>query len=94
MDQLNSWITPALTDSISGLFFYERKRRDTSFNKILCKLDYNNTQMMTRRPAGATTGGSAMVSDLIKARDAKLKINTHVWIFVQSRWKFAQFGAL
>jgi hypothetical protein len=35
---LNSWITPALTDSMS-VFFYERKRRDTSFNKILCKLD-------------------------------------------------------
>jgi hypothetical protein len=25
INPLNSWIDPALTDSISGLFFYERK---------------------------------------------------------------------
>jgi hypothetical protein len=46
INPLNSWIDPALTDSISGLFFYERKRRDTSFNKILCKLE--NSSILNR----------------------------------------------
>ena len=81
---INSWIDPALTDSISGLFFYERKRRDTSFNKILCKLENSS---ILNRIINMTSSKAAIIIKYFQFYNVKESLWIPICVYVFYWWQ-------
>jgi hypothetical protein len=84
INPLNSWIDPALTDSISGLFFYERKRRDTSFNKILCKLENSS---ILNRIINMTSSKAAIIIKYFQFYNVKESLWIPICVYVFYWWQ-------